>query len=242
MADKDPSVAAAEAAATQLVKSFYPDLFQPAAREVGTELHEFVRAVMVAGRGFGYLIRETYEPFVLRALAKVPVGQRIAPPSSLLGRILEGVSYEAEGSHTEKMSSSLLSAAMDSERKGDAHPAFVDVIHRMSVQEIEILTYALSRPISVIARPHSRSFINIKILPETSIGSVENLDLLFDNLNGAGLISFLRQRTIHKPFRDMEHIAEVVMNLEYGSRQEGLFEVMLSPFGRAFLAACASDA
>ncbi len=108
MTGKDPATAAAETAARELAKVAYEDLLQPAAREVGAELGEFARAIMVAGRGFGYLIRETYAPFVLRALNKVPTDRRIPPSPPLLGQVLEGISYETSDSPVFQMFEALL--------------------------------------------------------------------------------------------------------------------------------------
>jgi len=241
MADKDPATAAAEAAAKELVKTAYGDLLQPAAREIGAELGEFVRAVFVAGRGFGHLIRETYEPFVLRALAKVPEDRRVAPPPALLGKLLEGVSYEHPGSHVEQMSSALLATAMDEEKSGDAHPAFVDVIHRISAEELEILKEIERRPFEVTARPSGSSFVNLRsfVFMGASGGFVPNADLVFDNLHSAGLISFVQRPNPHQTFRDLEHLARVVAKIQHGAHTDGQYVVTLSPFGRAFLKECA---
>ncbi|MHC2086521.1 Abi-alpha family protein [Methylobacterium sp. CM6244] len=243
MSDKDPATAAAEAAAKELVKLAYGDLIQPAAREIGTEMGEFVRAIVVAGRGFGYLIREKYEPFVLRALNKVPVEMRIAPPPPLLGKILEGVSYEAEGSHVEKMSASLLATAMDKNKATDAHPAFIDVIHRMSAIELDVLRELGRNQIYVGARPSGGSFTNVRwhVNKNDKIELFHNADLVFDNLNSSGLISFIKQARNVRPFRDLEHVAEAVLRLQNDPRDYGDYTVMLSPFGRAFLLACSPE-
>ena len=142
MPDKDPATAAAEAAAKELVKVAYGDLLQPAARVVGTELGEFVQAIVVAGRGFGYLIRETYQPFVLRALQRVPLDQRVLPRPEVLGPILEGVTYQPSGSELMRMFEALLASAMDRSKPGLDHPAFTYILRQISPQQAEIIEYA----------------------------------------------------------------------------------------------------
>ncbi|WP_264046920.1 DUF4393 domain-containing protein [Methylobacterium flocculans] len=244
MPDKDPATAAAEAAAKELVKVAYGDLLQPAARVVGAELGEFVQAIIVAGRGFGYLIRDKYEPFVLRALNKVPEDRRIAPPPPLLGKILEGVSYETVGSHVERMSASLLITAMNSDTSANVHPAFIEVIHRISETELIILRQLEKTSIQLGARPSGRSFTGIGggVILSGKVEKIPNADLLFDNLNSSGLISFIKQTNHRGPFRDVEHVAQAVLRLQNEARDQGQYTVVLSPFGRAFLAACSSDA
>lgn len=190
MVDKDPSVAVAEAAATQVVKSLYPDLFQPAAREVGAELHEFVRAVMVAGRGFGYLIRETYEPFVLRALDGIPVGRRVPPPPPLLGQILEGISYEAEGSELYEMFEGLLRTSMDAERARSVHPTFPRLIKGLGPDEARILKSLINDPISGLAfSVDSGKYRMHRIDMPESVVNWGEADLYIENLTSLSLIT-----------------------------------------------------
>jgi hypothetical protein len=137
--DKDPATAAAEAAAKELVRTAYGDLLQPAARVVGAELGDFVSAIVVAGRGFGYLIREKYAPFVQRAISRVPEQRRMLPAPEILGPILEGVTYLREGTELSDMFEALLSCAADSDRSGDSHPSFPGMLQRLSPDEARLL-------------------------------------------------------------------------------------------------------
>lgn len=199
MAEKDPATAAAEAAAKELVKVAYGDLLQPAAREIGIELHEFVRAIMVAGRGFGYLIRETYEPFVLRALQAIPLERRIPPSPPMLGQILESISYEAEGSTIYKMFEELLCAAMDTNRAKGVHPAFPILLKSLSPEEADLLkrlsegtiTARHFRSIDWSFHPHSIELSSYE-------QDLESANFYLEHLEGLSLIDSEYEENIGK--------------------------------------------
>lgn len=194
MPEKDPATAAAEAAAKELVKLAYGDLLQPSFRTIGTELDEVVRAVIVAGRGFGALIHETYKPFVLRAIARVPADRRIPPAPELLGPILEGVTYHSVGSDVADMFEALLASSMDAKTASKTLPAFPNVIRQLSPDEVKILRFMETARINCFELAATAGWDVYKIdrvdTASLPIDIEENATIYMEHLLTLGLIDF----------------------------------------------------
>jgi hypothetical protein len=231
MPDKDPATAAAEAAAKKLIEVAYGDLLQPAARVVGAELGEFVQTIVVAGRGFGYLIRETYQPFVLRALQRVPKDQRVLPRPEMLGPILESISYQRPDSGITGMFEALLAAEMDTKKYRSNHPSFAYILRQMSSAEAMTIKYLhIHMNITVVTFPHERPIIQ-PIIHEASAGwkpPTDDLNLLFDRLMHSGLMRI--------PVSTPEQSGG-----KYAGRVHSDVYFLLSDVGKAFAAACMPD-
>ncbi|WP_157861934.1 Abi-alpha family protein [Methylobacterium sp. Leaf361] len=239
MADKDPMTAAAEAAAREVVKVAYGDLLQPAARIVGNELGEFVSAIVVAGRGFGYLIREKYEPFILKALNNVPIEERIVPKPEVVGNILEGVTYEEEGSDIYVMFEELLSKAMHKEFRDTVHPAFSGILKRMSSIEASLIKDISAGQFFVTASGRNGVYFNIQFPLKVEDRKIfaRGADVHFDNLRGMGLIQFI-SFSARPQIRHIEDMADAIQKLASGRSSTGSYNVRLTPLGEAFTQAC----
>ena len=189
MADKDPATAAAEAAAKKLVEVAYGDLLQPATQEIGAELQQFVKTIIVAGRGFGYLIRETYHPFVVTVLNKIPSENRIVPDPQILGNVLEGITYQPAESEVSRMFEDLLNCTMDKTLAGLAHPAFPTFINRMSRDDAVILSHARTGSLRIHFHGDRRGKAH-NCFPEIghTLLNKDNSSLYFDNLSSLGLL------------------------------------------------------
>jgi hypothetical protein len=228
MPDKDPATAAAEAAAKELVKVAYGDLLQPAARVVGTEFGEFVQAIVVAGRGFGYLIRERYQPFVLRAIQRVSEERRVPPRPELLGPILEGLTYQREGSEVAEMFEALLAAEMDSGRAGQCHPAFAHTLRQITSEQARAIRIAKEYgEVTAVqfADPSTGSRQEV-------CGTGQSADLASNNLEFE--LAHLVEIGIFEP----PPISSVDMTEDFQGRPHETLTYELSYVGIAFAAAC----
>lgn len=239
MADKDPMTAAAEATAREVVKAAYGDLLQPAARVVGNELGEFASSIVIAGRGFGYVIREKYEPFIRKALSNVPKDKRQLPPPKILGEILEAVTYEDKTTEIYEMFEQLLSGAMNEDLAKDVHPAFVGIIKRMSSKEAALIKRISDGQLHVSASSMGGVYSQIHYFDgaDGRASAIGSHDVYFDNLRSSGLIQFVNF-SARQNFRQFEEIAQAIQRLESGRKSRTTYHVRLSPFGQAFTQAC----
>ncbi|WP_018692540.1 DUF4393 domain-containing protein [Algicola sagamiensis] len=77
--------------------------------------------------------------YIKKSLNSVPEENRISPPESLILPIAEQLKYQEEGNPLTALYLNLLSRAMDKERIGEAHPAFINIIKQLSPDEVLIL-------------------------------------------------------------------------------------------------------
>lgn len=225
MTSKDPSTAAAEAAARELVKVAYGDLLQPAAREVGTELQEFVRAIVIAGRGFGYLIRETYEPFVLKALSRVE--NKILPSSHILGNVLEAISYEPSGTLLHEMFEGLLAASMDTSLYKSVHPSFPSIVKSLSPDEARLLVHIKNQSLIKITLhelPHvHNSKVEVFITDKIRLDTRDDIEFYVQQLFLHGLLAWDTNKS---------------MWVQHNDRPSTQTELILSTSGQRLMTAC----
>jgi hypothetical protein len=141
----DPKIATE--VAKIVAKEVYGDVFAPAAREFGTALGDLAHTMRVAGLEFGSISRERVIRIFERAVSQVSLARRLLPPPQILGPVLEGLRYEPAGTPISEIWEALLARSMDSERLGEAHPAFSEIIRRLSPDEVRLLTYLRDSPI-----------------------------------------------------------------------------------------------
>ncbi len=87
-----------------------------------------------------------------RALDEVPHERRIAPAQPLALQIADKLRYEEEASIVADMYVNLLARAMDRERVGQAHPAFVHLVGQLAPDEALLIQQLASRDLSAYMR------------------------------------------------------------------------------------------
>lgn len=139
-------------AAAGLMKAVpvYDDLLQPAAQELGKNLHTVSKVVTVAlapvrGLVWGFERIETYLGESLsRKLANTPRENIEPPPVKVAGPVFEAMRFCTEDEELKEMFSNLLANSMDKETKNRSHPAFVEVLKNLTSDEAKILNYIAS--------------------------------------------------------------------------------------------------
>jgi len=117
----------------------YKDLFQPAARVSGTVLEDFARTLNRSGLEFGAEGRDHVRRLIQRAKLAVPEKQLALPPPQVLGKVVESIRYEPEGTPLYEMFTRLLTASMDSERIHLVHPSFPVILNHLCSDEVRLL-------------------------------------------------------------------------------------------------------
>lgn len=134
-------------AMTSLAKavSIYPDMIQPAAKELGKGLQTVAQAINATLTPLRLLVwgSEQIEEFVTTRVAEklqhVPL-ERIRPPEPhVVCPTLEALRYTGHESELRELYASLLATSLDSDTCRNAHPAFVDIIKNMSPDEAKIM-------------------------------------------------------------------------------------------------------
>ena len=127
---------------TPVIKEIYSDAIAPAMREFGKIGEDAVKVARLAlfPVQYGAMLQDRLARYLTKALEKVPEDRRIAPRDAVILPVAEKLRYQDEvGNPIADLYVNLLARAMDRERLGDAHPAFVHLIGQLAPDEILIL-------------------------------------------------------------------------------------------------------
>lgn len=125
-----------------VIKDAYSDAVAPAMREFGKIGEDAVKVARLAlfPIQYGALLQDRLARYLAKALDKVPEERRVAPRDAVMLPVAEKLRHEDEdGNPIADLYVNLLARAMDRERLGDAHPAFVHLIGQLAPDEILIL-------------------------------------------------------------------------------------------------------
>jgi hypothetical protein len=92
-----------------------------------------------------------------KSIERVPEDRRIAPVESLALPIAEQLRFHDEDSIVGDMFVSLLARAMDRERVGEAHPAFVQIVSQLAPDEAALIQQIGAAQPSAYMRPPKRA-------------------------------------------------------------------------------------
>jgi Abortive infection alpha len=235
---KDPTTAFAEELAKQLpVKAAYRDAVKPAAKQAGQLAQDIVKTIQLAlaPLQFAGAYQDRLRAFLDGSVRRVKEANRVSPAPQILGPIVEGIRYEPEGTPLDEMFSKLLASSMDSDRLGEAHPAYPMLIKQLSSDEALILTMLKD---SQYDHVHTREFnpatnlfhgltIEIDNLPRDPLVFPDNVPFYmhhFDKLGLAGIFQVGNQEALFGDGR------------QTGVRVRSTYR--LTEFGDAFVRAC----
>lgn len=118
----------------------------PAADEVGRGLTVVAKAVNVvlkplAGIVWGF---EKTQEFIEKKLAQklegVPIKNIQTPPAYIAVPTLEALRYTGSIEELRELFANLLATSMNSEESSKAHPAFVEIIRQLSIDEVRLIS------------------------------------------------------------------------------------------------------
>ena len=132
-----------------IAKQSYDDLLHHSFQSLGEIGANIVKTVLIpltpfyfGGNSFKRLKR-----YFSKLGDKVPQSNLQEPSMQFIGKGFESLKWIDEGSRLEEMYLDLLAASMDKERDYSAHPAFFEILNKLSPDEAVILSFMKSNPV-----------------------------------------------------------------------------------------------
>lgn len=125
----------------------YPDVVQPAAKEIGIALQTVAKTIHIALLPlrlavWGYdQIEEWLLPKLAERLRDVPENRIQSPMPTIAGPALEALRFAGQDSTLRELYAKLLATSMDAQTARKAHPAFVEIIRQLIPDEAQLLEY-----------------------------------------------------------------------------------------------------
>lgn len=240
---------------TPIVKELYSDAIAPAMREFGKIGEDAVKVAHLAlfPVQYGAMLQDRLARYLTKALDKVPEDRRIAPRDAIMLPVAEKLRHQDEdGNPIADLYINLLARAMDCERLGDAHPAFVQLIGQLAPDEILILLQVSEQRHRLFFRlaPSEPALLSkqlpplLKNLPEAVIAEMQSAafqpevlaqpELFFtflEHLVALGIVEYVNEpRSI-----ETRDLSTSILGFEY-------FYTRFTAFGQMFHRTCvASD-
>jgi hypothetical protein len=172
MSDPDQLAALAKAIPPEVMCDTYRDLASPPLRQFGRFGEDFVKAVRLTlfPIQLAAAFQDRVEAWLDKAIRQVPEERLIAPMQSIFLPVAERLRFESEDSVIAELYVNLLSRAMDGERVGEAHPAFIGLISQLAPDEVLLLKEMTKHDYTLI----------IKINNEWATPSSEEIDAVFE--------------------------------------------------------------
>jgi hypothetical protein len=161
---EDDSMTKTAQAIAQVAKEvpIYPDLIQPAARELGKSLATLAKTVNIALVPVSVLVwwydkvKDFLEKKVSEKLENIPP-ENIQSPSLLIAwPLIDWLKYAGHEESLQNLFANLLANAMDKDTAGNTHPWFVQIIQNLLPDEAKIL--------KLFSEEKSKPIIDVKIL------------------------------------------------------------------------------
>ena len=126
---------------SKLIQSLYKDLGKAGAKQSGKFVTDIIKAfrLFTAPVQLLALVQDLLEERLERVRSRVPEERQIEAPPQVAGPILENLRYMIDGDILTEMYLNLLARAIDRDRVGEAHPAFVKIIEQLSPDEALIM-------------------------------------------------------------------------------------------------------
>jgi hypothetical protein len=137
------ALAGALQAGPELAKSIYSDGASGGLQEVGGLLTDLIKTarLFTAPIQVTAHLQDRLSNYFQQALKSVPESQQISPPPSLLLHLASKLKYQDEADSLTSLYIELLKRACDKDRVNEAHPAFINIIPQLSLDEVLILFY-----------------------------------------------------------------------------------------------------
>lgn len=125
------------------LNEIYKDLLQPAVKEVGGALESVAKVGRLVLLPIDALapFSDRLRGYFKRIAEQVPEERRIEAHPQISGPVIESLRYVREDNIIADLFVNLLSRAIDQDRVGEAHPAFVSIISQLSSDEALIIWF-----------------------------------------------------------------------------------------------------
>ena len=253
----DPNgIAALAKAAPEATREAYGDLasgtFKQAGK-LGEDIAKLLRLVLFPVQ-FAAALQDRLVGYIDRAVRQVPECQLTAPIESIVLPIAENLRFQETSNPITDLYINLLSRAMDGERVGEAHPAFIGVISQLAPDEVAFLRELSRREYTLVLRMddewHTPTPAQIhevfgqSDMPPRLIEKSNSIIFKYESLNQPGMFYVFLEHLYHLGL--VQYTNEPSSNGEYKgynrSRNWPRFVfVRPSSFGNLFHKACVSQ-
>jgi len=136
------------------MRDVYRDLPSPALKQFGRFGEDFVKALRLVAFPVQLLgaYQDRLEAYLDRAVRNVAEKNLIEPVKSIALPIVEKLRFQEEENPITRLYINLLSRAMDGERVGEAHPAFLSIIQQLAPDEVLFIEQLAALPFVLILR------------------------------------------------------------------------------------------
>jgi hypothetical protein len=143
----------------EVLKAAYDDTVSPALKETGKFGLDVIKTLRLALFPLQYAaaIQDRLATHLRKSIGRVPEDRRVLPVESLAFPIAEQFKYHDEESVVGEMFERLLARAMDRERVGEAHPAFVQIVGQLAPDEAMLIGQIAAVQTSAYMRPPQKA-------------------------------------------------------------------------------------
>lgn len=227
------------------VGEVYKDVAQKPLREASKSLVDVVKTLRLVLFPFQYgaAYQGKFATHLKRVYEQVPQGRQVAPPPQIVGPVLEGLRYVPDTDLLARLFENLLARAIDKERMGEAHPAFVGIIGQLSPDEAHMLYHLKDCAFKVTEKLAPRvGDIGIETAPDEirvvpsypkeALAYPQNFDMYWKHLRSLNLLA-LHDCGI------VDVVEPTPDGVDHFTASVGLCQ--LSEFGELFVKACVPD-
>jgi hypothetical protein len=210
------------------VRRFYKDALSAPAQELGALSADVIKGIGLLAAPFKLMAAwdERFKGWLKEVVSRVPPERQTEAPADVAGQIFEKLRYIEDGSVLSEMFLNLLTASIDKDRQGDAHPAFPQIIGQLSPEEaLFLFDFAQVTPIkgnldSRVA--YATETVIKECLPNISHINGNRLYAYLDHFEALGLLNQLED--LVAPFKNKISV-----------------HVELTNFGEFFVRVCLPD-
>jgi hypothetical protein len=154
MSDPEHLAALAKAVPPEVMRDAYRDLASPPLKQFGRFGEDFIKAARLAlfPIQLAAAFQDRVEAWLDKAIRQVPEERVILPSQSIFLPVAERLRFEPDDSVIAEMYINLLSRAMDGERVGEAHPAFIGLISQLAPDEVLFLQEMAKHEYNIIVK------------------------------------------------------------------------------------------
>jgi hypothetical protein len=197
--------------------------------------------------------QDRVEAYLNKAIRRVPDDRVIAPTQSIFLPVVEKLRFQEEGNIITELYINLLSRAMDGERVGEAHPAFVGLIAQLAPDQVLFLGELAKHEYTLIIKMNeewtspkvedmSDVYRHLQLTEElkarsqriifnySCLNQPELFYVFLEHLSHIGLVEYTNE-----PFRQFNGEYE---SLSHFSRPPRAFFIKHTSFGKLFYRAC----
>jgi hypothetical protein len=222
------------------VGKIYDDALSPTAKEVGkfgADVAKTARLIL-APLQVTAAFQDRLASMLERIRNRVPESRQIEAPAEVVGPAIEHMRYVDESSPLWTMYEEVLTKSVDADQATKVHPSFTHLVAQLSRDEAWILYRLRGRGFKVvdhldydhIARRFSNRTIEKSELPNNELYLPDKIELYYAHLESLGLVTWPVER---------EEYPKNTAGHQIGLRRYST--MMLTDFGRLFVAACIPD-